>query len=737
MQRQTRVLLVVLMLLIGTGARLGRLNTPSVMFFDEFVSGRHAEATLFRQKEHDGRSRLSFPHPPLAFLSMTSAMRWLHQVSQQQVALPFPPNSMVYLAFTDSVYFLSPDGTRLLAVSCKDPTRHRLMTLKVRLRRLSASSYGTLYALSHRERKLVWLDEEGRVLRTLPLPFLPDKVSAADLHGQRLCVLISHFHTGQIALIESHNGEVLWTMDLKTTLSDVAFDVIHGLIYLTLPKQKRILAVDLTGQEVRHWHLGLTPSSVIPVAVPSLIPPNRYKGRGFLYAFSASRRGALCFDPSGTFASVHLNFTTPVTSIAWHPKVPYIYAASGRMVYAINGATFQIAYTFAAPWQATDLLLMPDNLFLAGTSRTRPKAIFWHLPNHAFALRLPSALLGGLGLPLLGFVLVNRATQRVYVALLIALFVSVDPLLFFLSRIALLDIYVACAVVAAYWCCYRYLTATPGRERMISAGLMGVCLGLGIASKWSAAPAIGGTLMLVALAHLGAFQNCRRDETRVRRLSLTIVAVLLITAVAYFATYAIYWARGHSVWDILKWQWRMFHFHASWHHPHELASRWWQWIFGMKPGLLWHEDMGAQAQWIYLCGASWLWLPGLFCGATTATRAWRTRELFPTLIVVAFAFAWLPWMFSPRTAFLYHFSTALPFLYMAVAYVIGNIRSGAWQMSTRWREYTLLLCDGYVVLAVLTLIWLYPTLTGYPLPSPTGHHYSAWWMGWLPVLTPH
>lgn len=168
---------------------------------------------------------------------------------------------------------------------------------------------------------------------------------------------------------------------------------------------------------------------------------------------------------------------------------------------------------------------------------------------------------------------------------------------------------------------------------------------------------------------------------------------------------------------------------------HSNAAPWWQWLLGGGTWRVFYDDTGTHTQAVYLCGAPWLGLPGLVCVAITAVRAWRTRELFPAFIVVAFAFAWLPWMLAPRTAFIYHFATALPFLYMATAYVISNMRSGAWQVSARWRELVLSFCDGYVILAVLTLSRLYPTLTGYPLPFHARNHPNAWWTGWLPVLT--
>ena len=45
--------------------------------------------------------------------------------------------------------------------------------------------------------------------------------------------------------------------------------------------------------------------------------------------------------------------------------------------------------------------------------------------------------------------------------------------------------------------------------------------------------------------------------------------------------------------------------------------------------------------------------------------AWETVKLRPKklgLIVLCFLAFWLPWAFSPRIMFLYHFSPSIPFL---------------------------------------------------------------------------
>ena len=296
LQKQARLWLI-LMLMAFAGVRLWRLDFPPTVFFDEFVSARHAEAVVFQDAHRKKLLQPSFPHPPLAFLTMAATMGLLHRVTYKHIILPFHPKSIIHLAFTKSVYFLSQDGNHLAIVPCESPRRYQLVNLKMPLERLVASIYSTLYAFGS-AKELIWLDEEGRFLRTIPLPFLPDNVFATDSPMHPPIVLISQLKTGQVALFDSYEGGFKWAIHLKESLSDVAFDTVYGIVYLVLPNKKEVIAIDLEGKELKHWRLSLIPSLVIPVAMPFLIPPKSYRGRSFIYAFDAKQKKITGFDPN-------------------------------------------------------------------------------------------------------------------------------------------------------------------------------------------------------------------------------------------------------------------------------------------------------------------------------------------------------------------------------------------------------------------------------------------------------
>lgn len=123
--------------------------------------------------------------------------------------------------------------------------------------------------------------------------------------------------------------------------------------------------------------------------------------------------------------------------------------------------------------------------------------------SHAFAWRLPGVLAGALTagmLYLLARILFGNRT----IALLFGAMLILDGLLFQQARIAMNDVYAALFVIAAltllaYLLGSRAVGKRATLEALVGLPAVGVLLGLGLASKWVAAYAIGAAILLILL----------------------------------------------------------------------------------------------------------------------------------------------------------------------------------------------------------------------------------------------
>ena len=118
--------------------------------------------------------------------------------------------------------------------------------------------------------------------------------------------------------------------------------------------------------------------------------------------------------------------------------------------------------------------------------------------SHAFAWRMPGVIAGALTAALL-YLLTRILFRRRLVAGLVALFVIADGMFFVQSRIGMNDVYVGLFIVAAYTVFAAVWTGWwRGRGAFwLAMPVIGVLLGLALASKWVAAYAIGALLLLI------------------------------------------------------------------------------------------------------------------------------------------------------------------------------------------------------------------------------------------------
>jgi Gpi18-like mannosyltransferase len=122
--------------------------------------------------------------------------------------------------------------------------------------------------------------------------------------------------------------------------------------------------------------------------------------------------------------------------------------------------------------------------------------------QNAFAWRFPGIFLGVLMAAAL-YLLARFLFRRRAVALLAAAALLTDGMLFAHSRDAMNDSYVGFFIVAAFAVLAWLWMPGAGRRSTIALALglplVGVLLGLGLASKWAAAFAIGATVLLILL----------------------------------------------------------------------------------------------------------------------------------------------------------------------------------------------------------------------------------------------
>jgi len=214
----------------------------------------------------------------------------------------------------------------------------------------------------------------------------------------------------------------------------------------------------------------------------------------------------------------------------------------------------------------------------------------------------------------------------------------------------------------------------------------------GIEAWWPAGVALGiAAILLLARAA----RSLGRPESDARWFAPAEMAgfawpwlfacLLVIPLAVYVASFIPWLDVGHSFaipnsgpgygWSLDEMHAQAFGFHFTEGRPHAASSPWWSWPLDLKPVWFYSHSFDLlRAATTYNGGNPVLFWASLPAVGIALLLAWRRRSWALLLVAAAFAFQYLPWARIERSTYLYHYLTAVLFGFVAVAYVLDEVR---------------------------------------------------------------
>jgi dolichyl-phosphate-mannose--protein O-mannosyl transferase len=342
-----------------------------------------------------------------------------------------------------------------------------------------------------------------------------------------------------------------------------------------------------------------------------------------------------------------------------------------------------------------------------------------------------------------GFALVWLLLGAVRPAVIAAVLLALNQLVFIQGRIGMLDSFLAPFILWAMTLMLWAMRAEPKqvRRRWIGASVL---LGLAVAVKWAAVPyvALAGLAFIVLRirAHwqvsprgwsvsfgkaFGAALSAK-DQPIWRGLG-TIPGLALLGAVSiavYFLTFlpAFFYAEHPMMLaGLLPYQAEMYALQTQVLRSHPYQSSWWTWPFMVRPIWYWYEPDDGIQRGVLLIGnplIMWGGLVAVLAGIIAWFRGGAIKPLAMTLLWVASVamYAIIP----KSLGFYYYYYLSGIFLCLAIPVAFHHFDRGR----NRGLE------DWFAAASLLVFIYFYPIISGAALADAQSFQHWMWFDSW-------
>lgn len=306
-----------------------------------------------------------------------------------------------------------------------------------------------------------------------------------------------------------------------------------------------------------------------------------------------------------------------------------------------------------------------------------------------FGYRFMGAFFGVLMLlPL--YILLKNMFGKTKVAMCGTLLFAFEFMHFTQTRIATIDTYGVFFTLLSFLFMWRWMTApytAKLRTTWLDLFLCGLSFGLGCACKWTvlyAGVGLAALWLLRAIMKYRAVGLGHYGRELLGTIGLSVLFFIVIPVIIYCLSYIPYGlALGYKmpgmltdgnyyklIWDN---QVYMLTYHNGVNQTHPYSSRWYQWLFDVRPILYYLQYNGETKSAFGAFNSPLISWAGLAALISIVFAFWKRRKPQAVLIWVGYLCQFLPWVIITRTTFAYHYFGCILFLTIAISFVFDEL----------------------------------------------------------------
>lgn len=306
-----------------------------------------------------------------------------------------------------------------------------------------------------------------------------------------------------------------------------------------------------------------------------------------------------------------------------------------------------------------------------------------------FGYRFMGAFFGVLMLlPL--YILLKNMFGKTKVAMCGTLLFAFEFMHFTQTRIATIDTYGVFFTLLSFLFMWRWMTApytAKLRTTWLDLFLCGLSFGLGCACKWTvlyAGVGLAALWLLRAIMKYRAVGLGHYGRELLGTIGLSVLFFIVIPVIIYCLSYIPYGlALGYKmpgmltdgnyyklIWDN---QVYMLTYHNGVNQTHPYSSRWYQWLFDVRPILYYLQYNGETKSAFGAFNSPLISWAGLAALISIVFAFWKRRKPQAVLIWAGYLCQFLPWVIIARTTFAYHYFGCILFLTIAISFVFDEL----------------------------------------------------------------
>lgn len=357
-----------------------------------------------------------------------------------------------------------------------------------------------------------------------------------------------------------------------------------------------------------------------------------------------------------------------------------------------------------------------------------------------FGWRCMGTLAGILMLPVM-YLFIKKLLDNTALAGIGTFIFAFDFMHFTQTRLATIDSYGVLFIMLTFYFMIDYLAldfnSAPLKKGLIPLALTGVIFGIGCASKWICIYSAMGILAILLVVWIRGYRDhvAKRGRTDFvkkfwKTIAWCVLFFVIIPLLIYGASYIpqiSYDLHGRTpLGYIIQNQEYMFNYHKGVTDSHPYSSKWYEWFFMKKP--LWAHingelrDQGIVSS-ISTFGNPAVWWAGFFAMLLCVYFGLKKKSYRVLLIIIPYLTQLLPWVFVTRVVFIYHYFACVPFLVLAIVYVMYVLKE-------RY-NVTNKVFYGYCGVVLLLFIMFYPVISGMPVSKDYITTFLKWFEGWV------